>query len=116
MNMLIDNNELLGVAATFLTHVGARHLSFNFSAVQQRLIAHPISQVLIMSGMFYLSTRKITATFILTIVYYLLLFVLLNEKHPLNIIPRQWLIREGFVEASEKSPIENYYSNISRAW
>lgn len=113
MNMFIDNPDMLGVAAAFLTQVGARHLVFNFSTVQQKIISHPVTQAIILFGMFYLSTRRLLFAVSLLVVYYLLIFVLINEKHPLNLIPRQMLISEGYLDPSEKSPIEMYRENIS---
>jgi hypothetical protein len=112
MSIFIDTPEMMGVAASFLTQVGARHLVFNFSAIQQKIITHPITQGLIMFGMFYISTRRLTFAVGLLVLYYLLIMVLLNENHPLNIIPRQWLISEGFLDANEKSPIDQYYENV----
>lgn len=114
MNFFIDNPDMIGVVAAFLTQVGARHLVFNFSTVQQKLIAHPVAQAFILFGMFYLSTRRLVFALALLVTYYLLVFVLINEKHPLNVIPRHWLKSEGFLDADEKSPIEMYHENISR--
>ncbi len=113
MNVFIDNPDMLGVAAAFLTQIGARHLVFNFSAVQQKIITHPVTQSIILFGMFYLSTRRLVFALSLLVVYYLLLFVLINEKHPLNLIPRQILISEGYIDPHDKSPIEMYRENIN---
>lgn len=114
MNIFVDNPDMLGVAAAFLTQVGARHLVFNFSAVQQKIITHPVSQAIILFGMFYLSTRRLYFALGLLVLYYLLIFVLINEKHPLNMIPRQILISEGFINPDDKSPIERYRENITK--
>lgn len=112
MNFFFDNPDMLGIAAAFLTQVGARHLSFNFSTIQRKLIAHPISQAIIMFGMFYLSTRKLVFALSLLVLYYLLIHILLNETHPLNVIPRKWLISEGFIDAKEKSAVDMYFEGI----
>lgn len=106
--------DMIGIVSAFLAQVGARHLVFNFSNLQKKLISHPVTQSFILFGMFYLSTRKLVFALGLLIIYYLLLFVLANENHPLNIIPRKWLVNEGVVKADEKSPIELYYDNINR--
>jgi hypothetical protein len=106
--------DMLGVAAAFLAQVGARHLVFNFSAVQKKIITHPVTQSLILFGMFYLSTRKIVFAILLLIVYYLIMFVLINEQHPWNIISRNWLVDEGILSEKERNPRELYYENISK--
>ena len=110
----MDNPDVMGLAAAFLTQVGARHLIFNFSSAQQKIISHPVSQAFIMFGMFYLSTRRILFATVLLVVYYMLIGILINEKHPMNIIPRKWLISEGFLDANNKSPIELYHKNLQR--
>ena len=114
MNVYIDTPDIMGIAAAFLTQVGARHLIFDFTSAQQKLISHPISQALIMFGMFYLSTRRLSLSIILLVLYYILIGILINEKHPLNIIPRKWLISEGFLDARDKSPIDVYHQNLER--
>lgn len=106
--------DMIGIASAFLAQVGARHLIFNFTDVQKKVISHPVVQSLILLGMFYLSTRKLIFAIGLLIVYYLLLFVLVNEKHPMNIIPRKWLVAEGLIGADVKSPIDLYYENVNK--
>jgi hypothetical protein len=105
--------DVLSIASAFLAQVGARHLIFNFSDIQKRLISHPVTQALIMFGMFYLSTRRILFALGLLMVYYLFLFVLANEKHPMNVIPRSWLLGTGALE-NTTSPIDMYYENLRR--
>lgn len=105
---------MLGVASAFLAQVGARHLVFNFSSIQKKLITHPVTQAIIMFGMFYLSTRKMVFALALLVFYYLIIFVLANENHPFNVIPRKWLIMEGMLKPDDKSPIELYRENISK--
>lgn len=112
MSLIINNPDVLGVAAAFLTQVGARHLIFNFSSVQQKIMSHPVTQGIILFGMFYLSTRNLVYSITLMFLYYLLILVLLNEKHPLNIIPRQLLVSEGVLDPSSKSPIDLYRENM----
>jgi hypothetical protein len=106
--------DMIGIASAFLAQVGARHLVFNFSDIQKKIISHPFVQSLILFGMFYLSTRKLHFAVGLLIIYYLFLTVLMNENHPLNVIPRSWLVAEGVVAHDVKSPVELYYENINK--
>ena len=114
MNTFVPGSpDVLSIASAFLAQVGARHLVFNFSDIQKKLITHPVAQSIILFGMFYLSTRRIIFAIGLLLVYYMFLFVLANEKHPLNIIPRSWLAQEGLFSYT-KSPTDLYYENISK--
>jgi hypothetical protein len=114
MNYIPSSPDVLGIASAFLAQVGARHLVFNFSTAQKKLISHPITQSFILFGMFYLSTRKFVFAISLLILYYLLIFVLMNEQHPWNVISRQWLVSEGLMDAKEKTPTQLYYENIQK--
>lgn len=114
MSMVPGSPDMVGIVSAFLAQVGARHLVFNFSNVQKKVISHPLTQSMILFGMFYLSTRSLIFAFGLLILYYVVLFVLINEQHPLNVIPRQWLVAEGIVAKDSKSPIDLYYDNINK--
>lgn len=113
MNNIVPGMDVLSIASTFLAQVGARHLIFNFSDVQKRIISHPAIQSMIMFGMFYMGTRNIIFAITLLMIYYLLLFVLANEKHPMNVIPRSWLPVEN-KHRHLSSPIDIYYENVNR--
>ena len=114
MDILAVDPEIFGALAVFVVQVGARHLVFNFSSIQQKIIAHPISQGMILFGLFYISTRRLYIALGLLLFYYIVVFVLLNEQHPMNIIPRKLLVSEGFIDANELSPIDMYYMNVNK--
>lgn len=105
--------EVLGAFSTLMTQVGSRHLSINFTAAQKKLMAHPISQAVILLGMFYMTTRRILVALLLLIVYYITILVLMNENHPWNVISRPWLVSQGF-KNQEKSSQQLYYENVNR--
>jgi hypothetical protein len=108
----VINPEVAGLILTFFAQVGARHLVFNFSSIQQKIIFHPITQSLILFGLFYLSTRRFSIAAAMTLIYYTVIYVLLNERHPMNVLPRSLLVSEGFIEANQPSPVDTYYKNM----
>lgn len=112
MSGFVPGIDIISIASTFLTQVGARHLVFNFSDVQKKIISLPGTQALIMFGMFYMGTRSIVFATTLLIVYYLFLLVLANEKHPMNVIPRTWLPNDG--KRNLHSAVDMYYENLNR--
>lgn len=108
---MIEHTVVL-LAAMF-SQVGARQLVFQWTDVQKRLITHPITQGMILFAMFFFSTRSAVWATAILLLYYLFTMVLINEKHPWNVIPKDWLKTEGFFE-NEASPTELYYENIKR--
>jgi hypothetical protein len=104
--------DIFGIASAFIMHSGSRHVSFDLTDIQKKLIAHPFSKFLILFAMFYVSTRSLYWSFLLLLFYFILVKMLLNEHHPLNVIPKTLLVQEGFLEKETKSHTELYLDNI----
>lgn len=106
--------DLLTPFSAFMSQVGARQLQFNLTDAQKKLMAHPITQMVILFAMFYITTRSVWIALGLLVMYYLFLYILLNENHPLNVLSPSWLATEGFAEATQKSSRDLYYENLSK--
>ena len=112
----MDLFSYLGNAITMITvQVGSRFMQFDFTAAQKKLLEHPISQSLILLFMFYSGSRNFILSILMVVSYYLIIFILLNEKHPLNIYSKNWLIKEGFIEKDSVNSLKQlYYKNINQ--
>lgn len=106
--------DLLTPFSAFMSQIGGRQLQFNLTDAQKKLMAHPVTQMAIMFAMFYITTRSVWIAFALLLVYYVCLYVLLNENHPWNVLSPKWLAQEGFTQAAEKSSRDLYYENLAR--
>ena len=95
-----------------VSQVGARHLSFQFTDAQKKLLQHPYGQMLILYTMFYISTRSLLLSGVLIILYIILVNVLLNENHSWNIFSREWLKKEGFLDGSSPKRSQLYEQNL----
>jgi len=110
-----ENMDLLTTSTSALvSQVGGRHLTFQFTNAQQKLLQHPYGQMFILYAMFYISTRSLILAAVLIVLYLILINVLLNEKHPFNIFSRNWLKKEGFLDENTQSRSNLYKSNISK--
>jgi len=110
--------DMFAIVASFLMHSGSRHLSFDLTDAQKKILAHPFSKAIIMFAMFYISTRNIKWSIILSITYFLLINMLLNENHPLNIYSKSWLVSQGFIKnenfhSIQKTNYNWYYNNTA---
>lgn len=101
------------ILSTLFAQVGARQLQFQWTDAQKRLVYHPITQALFLFALFFLTTRSALWALAIVATYYLLVKVLLNETHPYNVLPRDWLKAEGFL-AEEPGSVELYYQNMPR--
>jgi hypothetical protein len=71
---------------------------------------------MILFSMFFMGTRKISAAFVLWVVYFTATRVLLNENHSYNVLPRSWLqSMSGTTPAlGTANPAALYQENIRR--
>jgi len=113
----MQSPDIFSLASAFIMHTGARHTSFDLTDAQKRMLSLPIAKFIILFALFYMSTRSIYWSLLLLFVYFILVRMLLNETHPLNVIPKSWLISEGFLnekqlETENVDPSELYLNNI----
>ena len=101
--------DFLAIASAFAMHAGSRHITFDLTKAQKELITHPVSKILIMFGMFYISTRHLTWSIILLVVYFISIHMLLNENHQMNIFSPSWLMAKGFIERNSQ---ETKYTDL----
>ena len=91
--------DLTTAVAAFLMQVGARHITFEMTDAQRKLMQNPLSKGMVLFAMFYITTRSILVAGLLVVGYFLLTMVLLNENHAFNIYSRPWLKQHGFVKS-----------------
>jgi len=105
--------SLANALAMITMQVSARFVQFNLTEAQKKLIQHPVSQSLLLLFMFFAASRKLFLSLGMVVLYYVVVFILLNEEHVLNIYSRQWLAKEGFIEGDSVATIkETYYKRV----
>ena len=89
--------------------------NFELTDAQKKLLSMPISKAVILAALFYISTRSIKWTIVLLALYFIVINMLLNENHPLNIFSPEWLLTQGFLQNNEvnKSYTDLYMKNIA---
>lgn len=106
----------ISIASAFFMHIGARQLQLDFTQGQKQLMSHPFTKYVILFAMFYVSTRSIVWSFVLLGVYFLTIYMLLNERHPWNIMSRRWLQANGLLpkEKEGQDSIQLYHANLQK--
>jgi hypothetical protein len=51
-------------------------------------------QALILLCMFFVSTKNLALSVILTIMFHLIIYVLLNETHKYHLLPKSWIVEK----------------------
>jgi len=99
--------------SVILMQIGAKYLDLELTDFQKKLLKNNIVQGIILFGIIYLPVRDILKTSIIVFLIYLIVHVLLNEKHKYNVFSKQWLHAQGII----KNYIDikkKYYENISK--
>jgi len=111
-----NSPDLIALFSTFIMHAAARHITFDLTDAQKKLLETPESKIVILAALFYISTRSLKWTFIFLGLYFLSIHMLLNEKHPLNIFSPGWLLAQGFVKnaSTDASYTNMYLKNIQK--
>ena len=102
----------LAIAASFLMHTGTR--KDYLTPAQKEIVDHPMAKIIILFGLFYISTRNLMWSIILVLLYYVLINVLLNETHPMNVLSQNWLFKKGYIKEPTPSKwnfIDMYFKN-----
>jgi len=105
---------MFAVASAFLMHTGARHITFDLTNAQKQLLSQPLSKLIILAAMFYISTRSLIWSTTLLVIYYVTINMFLNENHSLNVFSPSWLVANGYVEQHSYDPeyTEMYKKNL----
>lgn len=114
------DTSVLSVLSVFMLQLGSRNLMFEATDAQKRMFRHPGLQTIILACMFFVSTRHIAISILLAVSYVAFVYVLANEKHPYNVLPKTWLQKEGFIEAkpitNTSSVNDTYQSNLAKLY
>jgi ABC-type multidrug transport system fused ATPase/permease subunit len=107
--------EPLSIITLILVQIGGRFLKFDLTHVQQKLINHPVVQAIILLAMIFFATKNLLVSVLIVLVVFLFLYILLNENHKYNLLPRKWLSEESeIIDTSVKSIKEIYKENIKK--
>jgi hypothetical protein len=78
-------DPLLIISAATM-QIGARHLDFDLTPLQKKIIKHKYFQILILFAILYISTKDAVKSVIILIILYICLNILFNENHKYNIL------------------------------
>lgn len=106
--------DITTAAAAFMMQVGARHISFDMTDAQRKLMQQPIIKGVILFAMFYVTTKSAWISLALTLTYFAMINILLNEQHTFNVFSRPWLQKNGFAKNEEfsESLVDKYRNNM----
>lgn len=101
------------IISLILMQIGAKYLDLELTDFQKRLIKNNIVQAIILFGIIYIPVRDVIKTFLIVCLIYLIIYVLFNENHKMNIYSKKWLYNEGIIKEYENIK-DKYYEKIKK--
>jgi len=91
--------EPLSLMSIALIHIGSKYLTLELTEQQKEMLKHPLSQIIILTAILYVSTKDIYKTLLLVVTIYLFIYVIFNENHPMSIIIPNNEIKKHYINS-----------------
>mgnify|MGYP001187378363 FL=1 len=91
--------EPLSLMSIALIHIGSKYLTLELTEQQKEMLKHPLSQIIILTAILYVSTKDIYKTLLLVVTIYLFIYVIFNENHPMSIIIPNNEIKRHYIDS-----------------
>ena len=105
--MFINHNKIMWGLSMLLLQFGARYVLGDLGKAHEVLLSHNITKKLVVMAMFFVATRDIVVSFVLTIAYIVIIDGILHEDRQFSLVPS--IIRQKIVkDIGSKIPQEDY--------
>lgn len=103
----------LVLSSIMMLQIANRYLKISVTTAQEKLITHPVAQLLMYFCIIYFTTRNIANTVVIVFISYIFVHILFNENHKNNILSKSWLYNEKIIdEDAYKSSKDTYKKNM----
>lgn len=101
LELLNNNKYLWGISLLFL-NLGSRHIIGDLGKFHESILAHDLVKKFVLFSMFFVATRDIPVSILLTIAFSVIVHGLLNEKSRYSLVPN---------DTDLKQKIDEYFTN-----
>jgi hypothetical protein len=118
----INSNKVLWGMSMLMLNFGARYVVADLGKTHEIILSHEITKKLIVLSLFFVATRDILMSFLLTVVYILVIDGILHEKRRFCLVPKsivssqasqQNISKDDYMKA--KNIIANYEANTTNS-
>jgi uncharacterized membrane protein (DUF485 family) len=136
---ILNNDKIIWGVTMLLLNIGSRYVLSDLGMYHEKILKHELFKKLIVFSMFFVATRDIITSFILTVLYVILIDGIFHEKSKFTIVHKtdktdntSTIKEEDYMKAKkiveeyeranlntgdgltkEKSPYDIYLSNIN---
>ncbi len=86
--LLLNQNKIMWGMSMLLLQLGARYVIADLGKSHELLLSNEISKKIIVFAMFFVATRDVLTSFILTVAYIIIIDGMLHEKRKYSILPQ----------------------------
>jgi hypothetical protein len=105
--MFVNQNKVMWGVSMLLLQFGARFVLGDLGKAHEVLLSHEITKKMVVMAMFFVATRDIVVSFVLTIAYIVIVDGILHEDRLFSLVPSN--IRRKIVQdAKTKIPESDY--------
>ena len=87
----LNDNKFLWGATMLMLNTGSKVIMSELPAAYDVVISHPVFKYLIVFSMFFVATRDVMISAVLTVLYGLLIDGILHEKRRICMLPKSWV-------------------------
>lgn len=106
---LANNNRLIWGLTMLLMNLGAKYLSADLGKAHEKLLNNALTKKMIIFSLFFVATRDIILSFLLTILYVVIIDGLLHESSKYCVVPQKIVTGQ-----QDNSAVNTYKYNIEK--
>jgi phosphomannomutase len=88
---IVNNNRVLWGVTMILLNFGSRYVVADLGKSHELLLSNEIAKKIIIFSMFFVGTRDILTSFLLTVAYIIIVDGILHENRKFNLLPKAFL-------------------------
>lgn len=89
--LFLNQSKVLWGVSMIMLQFGSRYILGDLGKSHEYILSHEITKKIIILAIFFVATRDIAISFILTIAYVIIIDGILHEKRKFSLIPKQMI-------------------------
>ena len=108
----LSNNKIFGGCIMLLTNIGGKYLALDMPTNVEKLFSkYFILRLLVLFSIFFMATRDVKISILLTLLFFILIRFLINEKSSFCMVNDKYITKKNISEdeyIKAKKIVENY--------
>ncbi len=110
---LANNNKLLWGLSMLLLNIGSRFVVADLGVAHEKILSSQIVKKIIVFSLFFVATRDVIISFVLTLIYIIIIDGILHERSKFCIVPEK-VINPHKATNTHNQLLETYKKNVSK--